>query len=188
MKLPLLLTALALAPFLRAADDKKETAPAKETEKSAEPKPEPKAAEGELPRVSAGDIEGVKKLIGKKAVVFGKVTGTGEAKSGISFLNMEGSKFTVVTFKENFAKFEGGQSPAKLYKGKEVEVTGEIFEYRKTPNSSPQPEIKLTDPAQIKIVEATKDAKDSKDAKESKEEKPEAKEDPKRVPAKKYFR
>jgi len=188
MKLPLLLTFLAITPCLRAADDKKESAPAKEQKKAAEPKTEPEAAEGELPRVSAGDIESVNKLIGRKAVVFGKVTGTGEAKSGISFLNMDGSKFTVVTFKEHFPRFEGGQSPAKLYKGKEVEVTGEIFEYRQTPKSSPQPEIKLTDPAQIKVIESKKDAKDTKEGKDAKEEKPATKEDSRRVPAKKYFR
>jgi DNA/RNA endonuclease YhcR with UshA esterase domain len=166
MKLTFLLTALALAPVLR-ADDKKDAAPAKE-ERSPEAKETP--ATNELPRVSAGDIEGVKKLIGKKAVVFGKVISSKEVeKSGISFLDLDGGKFTVVCFKDNYSKFPDAQSPAKIYKGKTVEITGDIIEYRKTPNSSPQPEIKLTDPSQIKVVEAAKDeAKDAKGKTEKK--------------------
>jgi hypothetical protein len=192
MKLTLLLAALACITVPCPADDKKDSArnqaPAKE-QKAADGKKESSDASGEseLPRVSAGDIEGVKKLVGRKAVVFGKVISTGEAKSGISFLNLDGGKFTVVTFKEHWPKFEGGQSPSKIYKGKDVEITGDIFEYRKTPNSSPQPEIKLTDPAQIKVIEPKKEDKGAKDTKQPKEEQPEKKEETKRVPAKKYF-
>ena len=186
MKLTLLLTALALTPLLRAADDKKDAAPAKETAPAKE-EPAEAPATNELPRVSAGDIEGVKKLIGKKAVVFGKVISANESeKVGMSFLDLDGGKFTVVCFKDNYSKFPDAQSPAKLYKGKTIEITGDIFEYRKGGKGSPQPEIKLTDPAQIKVIEAAKDEKGGKDAKEKKEEKPK-KEETKRVPAKKYF-
>jgi hypothetical protein len=159
--------------------------------------PAPAAAEGSataLPRVSAGDIEGVKNLVGKKAVVFGKVISANEVeKSGTSFLELDGGKFTVVCFKENYSKFEGGQSPAKIYKGKDIEVTGEIFEYRgKTGKGSPQPEIKLTDPTQIKVISAEK-KDEGKDAKDKKETAPEGKSDagketPKKVNPKKYFK
>ncbi len=180
MKLTVLLTCLALTPLLRAADDdKKDGAPAKE-----------ESATNELPRVSAGDIEGVKKLIGKKAVVFGKVISANEsAKAGISFLDLDGGKFTVVCFKDNYAKFPEGQSPDKIYKGKDIEITGEIFEYRAKGKGDPKPEIKLTEPSQIKIIEkeAGKKAGDKKS--EKPETKPdEKKEDTKRVEPKKFFK
>lgn len=158
MKLTLLLASLALAPLLH-ADDKRDAAPAKEPakeEKAAESPETP--ATNELPRVSAGDIEGVKKLIGKKAVVYGKVISSKEVeKSGISFLDLDGGKFTVVCWKDSYAKFPEAQSPAKIYKGKTIEITGDITEYRKTPGSSPQSQIKLTDPAQIKVMEEKKE-------------------------------
>lgn len=184
MKHPfLLLAALAAATVLRAADDeKKSPAPAAED-----------SAASRLPRVSAGDIEGVKALIGKKAVVFGKVISAREVeKTGISFLDLDGGKFTVVCFKDSYSKFEGGQSPAKLYKGKDIEVTGEIFEYKgKTGKGSPQPEITLKEPSQIKAV--TLEKEDPKAGKDKKDTKPadkagEKKDDPKKVNPKKYFK
>jgi DNA/RNA endonuclease YhcR with UshA esterase domain len=187
MRLTLLLAAFAFTLVPCPADDRKDSTRGKAAEEASAAESKKESTDEGLPRVSAGDIEGVKKLVGKKAVVFGKVISTGEAKSGISFLNLDGGKFTVVTFKEHWPKFEDGQSPSKLYKGKEVEITGDIFEYRKTPNSSPQPEIKLTDPSQIRVIEPKKEEKGAKDEKESKEEKPAKKDEPKRVPAKKYF-
>ena len=179
----LLFASLLTASGLRAADDKK---------KSAEPPASGEASDAAaLPRVAAGDIEGVKKLIGKKAVVYGKVTSAKEVeKSGISFLDLDGQKFTVVCWKESYGKFEGGQSPAKLYKGKDIEVTGEIFEYKgKGGKGSAQPEIKLTGPEQIKVI-----SKEKEGGAGAKEEKPEAgkadgkKDDPKKVDPKKYFK
>ena len=184
MKYPLLfLFALTFVPVLRAADDKKESpAPAAEDSKG-----------NALPRVSAGDIEGVKALIGKKAVVFGKViSARAVEKPGMTFLELDGGKFTVVCWKDNYSKFEGGQSPDKIYKGKDIEITGEIFEYKgKTGKGSPQPEIKLTEPSQIKIV--TVEKKDSKAEKDKKDPKPadksgDKKDDPKKVNPKKYFK
>ena len=180
MKL-ILLTCLAFAPLLRAADDdKKDAAPAKE-----------EGTVNELPRVSAGDIEGVKKLVGKKAVVYGKVISANEsAKAGISFLDLDGGKFTVVTFKDDYSKFPDAQSPAKLYKGKDVEVTGDIFEYRAKGKGDPKPEIKLTDPSQIKIIEKETDKKDGDKKTDPKPETKsgDKKEEPKRVEPKKFFK
>lgn len=177
MKRPLilLLTTLTLIPVLRGADHGKKT-PAATAEQSAE-----------LPRVSAADIEAVKQLIGKRAIVFGKVTSSNEVeKSGITFLDLDGAKFTVVCWKDNYSKFEGGRSPAKLYKGKDIEVTGEIFEYKgKTGKGSPQPEIKLTDPAQVKVTTMEKKAGTKEQAAPKASEKTE---DPKRVNPKKYFK
>ena len=162
MKTTLLLACLACTPILRAADDAKTTpAPAKE-----------EGTVNELPRVSAGDMEGVRKLIGKKAVVFGKVISANESdKAGMSFLDLDGGKFTVVSWKADYPKFEQAQSPAKLYKGKDVEVTGEIFEYRAKGKGDPKLEIKLTDPAQIKVVTVEKEG-DKKDDKTKKDGKP----------------
>lgn len=182
MKLTLLLTCFAVVPLLRAADDeKKDAAPAKE-----------ESTVNELPRVSAGDIEGVKKLVGKKAVVYGKVISANEsAKAGMSFLDLDGGKFTVVSFKDDYGKFPDAQSPAKLYKGKDIEITGDIFEYRAKGKGDPKPEIKLTEPSQIKIIEKASDRKDGdkKDAKDTKAEtKPGDKKETKRVEPKKFFK
>ena len=160
MKLTLLLTALAFAPLLRAADDKKDSAAPATGEKSAESKEAPAPAAAALPRVSAGDIEGVKKLIGQQAVVYGKVISARAVdRIGMSFLDLDGGKFTVVSWKDAYAKFPGGQSPAAIYKGKTIEITGKIEEYKKGAASSAQPQIKLTDPSQIKVIEDAKDAK-----------------------------
>lgn len=184
MKLPILLSCLSLTftAVLRAADD----------DKKAEAAPAVEAPAADLPRVKAGDIEGVKKLVGKKAVVYGKVTSSREVeKSGISFIDLDGGKFTVVCWKESYSKFEGGQSPATLYKGQEIEVTGEIFEYRgKTGKGSPQPEIKLTGLEQVKVISASKEETAGGKKKDSgkKEDATERKEEPKRVDSKKYFR
>jgi hypothetical protein len=159
------LLALALPAFVRAADEeKKEAAPAPAAESTA----------GELPRVSAADMEGVRKLIGKKAVVFGKVTGgSSNDRLGMTWIPMDGEKFTLVAWKDSYAKFPEGQSPAKLYKGAKIEVTGEIMEYKPKNGGDTKLQIKLTDPAQIKVIEpaAAKDDKKSGGAKEKKEEK-----------------
>jgi len=184
MKHPLLLLlALTFVPVLSAADDEK---------KSPAPAAEDNTANS-LPRVSAGDIEGVKALIGKKAVVFGKViSARAIEKTGITFLDLDGGKFTVVCWKDSYSKFEGGQSPDKIYKGKDIEITGEIFEYKgKTGKGSPQPEIKLTEPSQIKVVTVEKE--DPKAGKDKKDPKPadksgDKKDDPKKVNPKKYFK
>lgn len=176
----ILFASLLLIPLVRASDEEK---------KSAAPAGEKEIVE--LPRVAAGDLEGVRKLVGKKAVVFGKVVSAREVEaSGISFLDMDGGKFTVVCWKESYSKFEGGKSPASLYKGQDIEVTGEIFEYRgKNGKGSPQPEIKLTEPSQINVVTAAREG-DDKDKTRAKPaaKSGEKKEDPKKVESKKYFK
>ncbi len=181
MKLTIIITCLVFAPLLRAEDDeKKDAAPAKNESTVNEP-----------PRVSAGDIEGVKKLIGKKAVVFGKVISAREVeKPGMSFLELDGGKFTIVCFKDNYSKFPDAQSPAKLYKGKDIEITGDIFEYKgKSGKGDAKPEIKLTEPAQIKVIDKEADKKDG-DKKDTKPgAKPEdRKDEPKRVEPKRFFK
>ena len=167
MKTTLLLSLLML-PLPRAvfaADDaKKEAAPAPAAESAVE----------ELPRVSAGDMEGVRKLLGKKAVVFGKVTGaSSNERLGMTWLAIDGEKFTLVTWKDSYAKFPEGQSPAKIYKFAKIEATGEIMEYKPKNGGDGKLQIKLSDPAQIKVIEeaAAKDDKKSGAQKTEKEKK-----------------
>ncbi len=179
----LCLAGLAATSALRAAEEEKNAAKPAAGEEGKAP---------ELPRVKAGDIEGVKKLVGKKAVVFGKVISSREVeKSGISFLDLDGGKFTVVCWKESYSKFEGGQSPAKLYKDRDIEVTGEIFEYKgKNGKGDPRPEIKLTSPDQVKVVSAEKEsgAPAEKKPDAATDQSAAKKEEPKRVEAKKFFK
>lgn len=165
----------------------------------------------DLPRANAIEEDAVRALLGKKSIITGKVTDAFESPKGMTFLNLDGGKFTVVAWKESYDKFEGG-SPAKLYKDKTVEVTGEVFEYRSKGAAKTDPgklEIKLTSPDQIKILTPASDAKpeepktDAKDKsaktkKDSKTDKPagdqketDAKtpaEKPERVDPKKYFK
>ena len=171
----------------------------------------------DLPRASAEEESAVRALLGKKATITGRVTDAFESPKGMTFLNLEGGKFTLVAWKDRYEKFEGG-SPAKLYKGKTIEVTGAIEEYRPKGASKEDPgklQIRLNSPDQVKILitpeadpkeadskeadkkEEPKDSKDksakakkdAKPAEDKKETKPGTyKEKPERVDPKKYFK
>lgn len=153
----------------------------------------------ELPKVEAVKEAEVRKLVGRKAVVCGRVSNTHESEKGITFITLEGGKFTVVCWKESYGKFEGG-SPAKLYKGKTIEVTGDIFEYKgKDGGSKGQLEIKLREPGQVKVTGEAAGAKEGEEkggakaekgekGEKTEEEKSEGKPPKGRVDAKKYFR
>ena len=150
----------------------------------------------ELPRVKEAEV---RKLVGRKAVVSGRVSNTHESEKGITFITLEGGKFTVVCWKESYGKFEGG-SPAKLYKGKTIEVTGDIFEYKgKDGGSKGQLEIKLREPGQVKVTgeaagvkeggeKGGTKAEEGEKGEKPEEEKSEGKPPKGRVDAKKYFR
>jgi|694.fasta_scaffold74137_4 hypothetical protein len=146
-----------------------------------------------LPKVEAIREADVRKLIGQKAVVSGRVSNAHESTKGITFLTLEGGKFTVVCWKESYSRFEGG-SPAKLYKDKTIEVTGDIFEYKgKDGKTKGQLEIKLRDPSQIRIVKDAAAKEEAKDAgagpaSAEKSDPPAPKAPEGRVDAKKYFR
>ena len=153
-----------------------------------------KAAEAApLPKVEAIREADVRKLIGQKAIVAGRVSNAHESTKGITFLTLEGGKFTVVCWKESYSRFEGG-SPAKLYKDKTIEVTGDIFEYKgKDGKTKGQLEIKLRDPSQIRIVKDSAAGEEAKDAgpapvSPGKGDPPAPKAPEGRVDAKKYFR
>ena len=168
----------------------------------------------DLPRAKAEEESAVRALLGKKGIVTGTVTDAFESPKGMTFLNLDGGKFTLVAWKDSYEKFEGG-SPAKLYKGKIVEVTGAIEEYRTKGASKDDPgklQIRLNSPDQVKVLTTPEPEADPKDAgkkgvtKESKdkasktkkdatptEDKKETKTDPakektERVDPKKYFK
>ena len=103
-----------------------------------------------VPRVEGKNEQALRKLLGQKAIVFGKVTKTrdwegnaGEG-SGINFVNLEGGKFTLVCFERNYDKFQ--ELPAVEMDGKYVEVEGVIKEYRG------KLQIELKSPDQVKRV------------------------------------
>lgn len=103
-----------------------------------------------VPRVEGKDEAGLRKLMGRKAVVFGKVLevrdweGNGGEGTGINFVNLEGGKFTLVCFERNYGKFK--ELPAVEMDGKYVEVVGVIKEYKG------KLQIELTGPEQVKVV------------------------------------
>jgi hypothetical protein len=163
-----------------------------------ESQPKAKAAEvsgdaAPLPKVEAIREADVRRLIGQKATVTGRVSSAHESTKGITFLTLEGGKFTVVCWKESYSRFEGG-SPAKLYKDKTIAVTGDIFEYKgKDGKTKGQLEIKLRDPAQITIVKdpAAKQAEaepGAAPAPADQSDPPPPKAPEGRVDARKYFR
>lgn len=108
----------------------------------------------DLPKVKATEEKAIRALVGKKAIITGRVIAAKEAKNGMTFLDFEGGKFLVVAWKEDYANFEGG-SPAKLYNKKEIEVTGTILDYKGKNAKADEPgklEIKLKHPDQVKIA------------------------------------
>ena len=168
----------------------------------------------DLPRAKAEEETAVRALLGKKGIITGTVTDAFESPKGMTFLNLDGGKFTLVAWKNSYEKFEGG-SPAKLYKGKSIEVTGAIEEYRPRGASKDDPgklQIRLNFPDQVKILtppepeaepkdankkEEPKDSKDksakakkdAKPAEDKKETEPGTdKEKPERVDPRKYFK
>ncbi len=110
----------------------------------------------ELPRAQAVEEAAVRALVGQKSIIVGKVAEAFESPKGMTFLNLEGGKFTAVVWKDRYDKFVGG-SPAKLYKGKAVEITGTVIEFRAKGASKESPgklEIKLYSPEQVKVIGA----------------------------------
>lgn len=118
---------------------------------SSDPPPE---LDAPVPRVAATDRAALHKLVGQRAVVFGRIERTNDWDGGINFLNFEGGAFTSVCFRRNYENFEAGR-PAELYRDKWVELIG-IVELHKG-----KPQIELVRPTQMLRVEdeAPDDAK-----------------------------
>lgn len=135
---------------------------------------------------------------GQKVTVHGETTGSGKSSSGMNFVNFKGAEFYLVTFKSDLDQFEDGE-PADLYDGKRIAVTAVISIYKE------KPQIKLTSPDQVRILEEgeefpppateeteaeTKEAPKAEEKRDSPRETTEP-EEPKRKPpvdAKKYFK
>tara|TARA_R110002096_G_scaffold24760_8_gene77954 strand:- start:1451 stop:2005 length:555 start_codon:yes stop_codon:yes gene_type:complete len=103
------------------------------------------AQEAEVPKLEVTDSAALLANEGVKVIVTGKVVNTGISASGINFLNFENSDFACVTFARNLGAFTEG-SPAELYDGKAVEISGTIEMYRGAP------QIRLEGPEQVKIL------------------------------------
>jgi hypothetical protein len=97
--------------------------------------------------IPARNVVTLRECVGQTVTVRGRVATTGQSRSGHNFLNFDGSELTAVCYPEHVANFEAG-TPAKLYLEKSVELTGKIQLYRG------KLQIRLAEPAQIRVVEA----------------------------------
>jgi DNA/RNA endonuclease YhcR with UshA esterase domain len=94
------------------------------------------------------------KKVGEKVTVEMEVKSTGQARSGIVFLNSmanrnDGKNFVVVIKKESVEKFKKALNaePRDHYKNKMIRVTGTVTLYMN------RPQIEVIDPEQVKVVE-----------------------------------
>jgi len=83
---------------------------------------------------------------GQKITVYGVTHGSGKSSSGMNFVNFKGAEFYLVTFKSDVDEFEDGE-PADIYDEKRLAVTGLVSIYKE------KPQIKLTSPDQVRILE-----------------------------------
>ncbi len=84
---------------------------------------------------------------GESVTVRGFVESTRTNAAGIHFLQFRGSEFVCVTFARFVKEFEEGP-PSEIYADKWLEVSGEIEDYRGTP------QIKLLSPGQVRVIDA----------------------------------
>ncbi|MGI9243908.1 MAG: hypothetical protein ACR2RV_24135 [Verrucomicrobiales bacterium] len=117
-------------------------------EGAAQKAPEEAAEEKQLERISVSEIGKIRSRVGSEVVVYGKVSQTSTSSSGHQFLNFPNG-FKIVCLKGDVAGFGGG-GPAELYRGKLVEVRGEIASHQG------KPQIAITTPDQIKTIELGK--------------------------------
>ena len=101
----------------------------------------------------------------------GFVETTNKNATNINFLNFKGSEFQCVTFARYLRNFE--KQPMDLYKEKWVEVSGKIYKYRG------KPQIHLTDPEQVTIIDQPAPAANKAVVAESKQSEQATEEEPK---------
>ena len=96
-----------------------------------------------------GEAESAKILEteGESVRVMGYVESTRTNATGIHFLHFQDADFVCVTFPQFLDQF-GEEPPSKQYAEKWIEVSGEIQNYRGTP------QIRLTSPDQVKLIAA----------------------------------
>lgn len=126
------------APVSVTTNDAEDPSPAAETTDAEEPAPA-------IPVLLASDQEAIASHLDQMATVKGTVTGTGQSRSGTSFLNFEDRHFFVVSFPSvrHFFRLD----PSTLYDQKEIEITGTILAYEG------RYQIKLEHPDQVKVIE-----------------------------------
>lgn len=83
---------------------------------------------------------------GQMVTVYGETTGSGKSKAGANFVNFKGAEFYLITFASDLKPF-GDREPADAYNEKRIAVTGVLSIFRG------KPQIKLTAPEQVRILE-----------------------------------
>ncbi|MEX2580079.1 MAG: hypothetical protein WD342_13555 [Verrucomicrobiales bacterium] len=96
--------------------------------------------------VASTDTERILSEEGRKVVVHGETGGSTKSSSGTNFVGFDEAEFQLVTFKSDLDQFEEGE-PHEIYDGKRVAVEGTVSVYRD------RPQIKLTSPAQVTLLE-----------------------------------
>lgn len=96
--------------------------------------------------LAANETEALVAKEGQKVVVHGRTKGSGKSGSGTNFVNFDGAEFFLVTFKSDLTRFPDGE-PADVYEGKRLAVEGAVSIYQG------KPQIKLTDPKQVALLE-----------------------------------
>lgn len=124
----LLLTLLVLAGILMAALPAKEEAP-------------------KTKRIKVSNVVELREHVSKRVTIYGTIDSTGMA-SGHNFLNFYGKQVAVFCHRNDVAKFKDGK-PAVLFKGKIVEVTGELALHKG------KLQLRLTGPSDIKVIGAS---------------------------------
>ncbi len=105
-------------------------------------------------RLAAGDVVGVRAALGRVATVFGKVTRVSvSARAHMTFIELDGGKFTLVCRESDYGKFPN-KEPGAEWLDKMVEVTGEVSEYTKREPATLQ--MKLKEATQLRSPLDTK--------------------------------
>mgnify|MGYP003639875506 CR=1 FL=1 len=121
--------------------------------------------------LAAGDSKALIAKEGQKVTVYGTTAESSKSPSGTNFVNFEEAEFYLVTFKTDLTEFSDGE-PSELYDGKRLTVSGVMSIYQG------KPQIKLTSPDQIGVLEEGEEFPSAVVKKEKPEEKPVVKSEP----------
>lgn len=99
-------------------------------------------------QIAATHVVALREAVGKRVTVFGRIQRTAKSGSGHQFLNFADTELSGVCLPESVKRFKDG-APIDVYKNKHVELTGKLELYKG------KLQIQFSEPAQIKIVEAS---------------------------------
>lgn len=105
------------------------------------------AEEGDKLYLEASATESLVAKEGQKVIVYGETENSAKSASGTNFVNFKGAEFFLITFKSDVNQFPEGE-PFELFDAKRIAVEGAISIYQD------KPQIKLTSPDQVTILEA----------------------------------